>query len=191
MSVTLPDIVVHHSSAWAQLSPDDDVAAWAPDAADRLWSASGQPYGALDVDMLRAQLEVLGRSAFVVPCAGAFVFCPEPSRGPRAALRLTQLSCPPGAAVEETVDDLLLPAELQLLQPQVEHSQGSGQRHLRVRQRACSAADRAVFDYMAYVFPCPEGAWVLSTALTDPREAERLLSDFDVFAAGVRLEEAA
>jgi len=191
VSVPLPDIVVHHSTAWVQVSPEDDVAAWAPDAADRLWSASGQPYSALDVAILSAQLEVLGRSAFTVPCAGAFVFCPELSRGPRAVLRLTQLSCPPGAAAEEAVDDLLMPAELQVLQPQVEHSRGPGQQHLRVRQRACTAADRAVLDYIAYVFSFQGGAWVLSTALPDPREAERLLGDFDLFAAGARLQEVA
>jgi hypothetical protein len=188
VSVPLPDIVVHHSTAWAQVSPERDVAAWAPDAADLLWSASGQPYSALDVDILGAQLEVLGRSAFTFPCAGAFVFCPDLSRGPRAVLRLTPLSCRPGAAAEEIVDDLLLPAESQLPQPQVEHGQGAEQRHLRVRQRACSAADRAVYDHIAYVFPFPAGAWVLSTALTDPREAERLLPDLDHFAAGVRLQ---
>ena len=191
VSVPVPDVVVHHSSAWAQLSPEEDVAVWAPDAADRLWSASGQPYSALDVEILGAQLEVLGRSAFAVPCDGTFVFCPELSRGPRAALRLTCLRYPPGAAVEEIVDDLLMPAEVQLLQPLVERDQGPGQRHLRVRQRACSSVDRAVLDHIAYVFPFQEGAWVLSTALPDPREAERWLPDFDVFAAGVRLQESA
>ncbi len=186
-----PDVCVHHSAAWVHVSVDDDVAAWAPLAAHRLWSASEQPFSALDVQILEAQLEVVGRSAFVVPCSGAYVFCPESSRGPRAALRLTCVPRPPGVAVEETVGDILMPAELQVLQPQVEHHQRAGQRHLRVRQRACSAVDRAVYDYIAYVFPFHEGAWILSACLADHREAERWLPDFDVFAAGVRLQEAA
>jgi hypothetical protein len=189
VSLAAPDVVVHHSAVWVHVSVGDDIAAWAPLAADRLWSASEQPFSALDVQILGAQLEVVGRSAFVVPCSGAYVFCPELSRGPRAALRLTCVPYQPGVAVEETVDDILMPAERQVLQPQVEHHQRPGQQRLRVRQRACSAADRAVYDYIAYVFPFHEGAWVLSTCLADPREAERWLPDFDELAAGVRCQE--
>ena len=190
MSLGPHDVVVDHSAAWVHVSFDDDIAAWAPSAARRLWSASGQPFSAWDVHVLGAQLAAVGRSAFAVPCPMALVFCPELSGGPRAVFRLSDAPYPPGAADEQILDDILLPVERQLLPPQVRHSDGPGSRHLRVRQRAWSEGTRAVYDHITYVFPFEEGAWALSTCLADPGEAERWLPDFDELAAGVRLQEA-
>ncbi|WP_097181991.1 hypothetical protein [Blastococcus haudaquaticus] len=184
-----PDIVVDYPAGWAQVSADDDIAGWAPAAADQLWASSGQPYSALDVQVLGAQLEIMARSAFVVPCFGAFVFCPELARGPRAVFRLSGLRFPRGTPDDRIVDDILLPGGQQLVEPQVEHLSGPGLRRFRVRQRAWTEESRALSDFIAYVFPFESGGWVLSTSLPDPREAERWLPHFDELAAGVQWQE--
>jgi hypothetical protein len=182
-----PDIVVDHSAAWTPVSPDDDIPTWAHRSAQTMWASSEQPYSEFDTQLLGAKLEVMGRSAFVVPCFGAFVFCPELARGPRAVLRLSGVRYPLGTDEDAVVQDLLLPAEQQLLPPEVEHLSGPGLRRVRVRQRAWTDESRAVADYIAYIVPFQEGAWVLSTSLPDPREAERWLPDLDQLAAGVRV----
>jgi hypothetical protein len=184
-----PDIVVDHSPAWADVGVEDDVETWAPAAAGQLWAASGQPHSALDVRLLAARLELMARSAFVVPCFGAFVFCPELARGPRAVLHLTGLRHPPGSWEEQIIDDILLPTDQQLLTPEVEHLNGPGLRRIRIRQRAWAEEDRTITDHIAYLFLFEEGAWVLSTSLPDPREAERWLADLDESSAGVQLQE--
>jgi hypothetical protein len=45
---------------------------------------------------------------------------------------------------------------------------------------------RAVYE--AYLYPFDEGAWVLSTSLPDPREADRWLPDLDELSAGLQLQ---
>jgi hypothetical protein len=191
MSEGPPDIVVDFSPAWAQVSWGDDIEAWAPAAADRLWAASGGPRSDLDVRRLAAELEVMARSAFVVPCFGAFVFCPELARGPRAVLRLTGLRYEPGTGEREIIEEVVLPDDQQLIAPEVEHLNGPVLRRIRIRQRAWTDKERVIADYIAYVFPFDEGAWLLSTSLPDPREAERWLADLDQLSAGVQLRETA
>ena len=179
-----PDIDVDFSAAWVSVTFDDDLAAWAPDAARRLWALSGS---AFDVRLLATDLELAARSAFVVPCFGAFVFCPEPARGPRAVLRVSGLAYPAGTDEQEILDAILIPAEQQLLPPQIEDIEGPGLRRVRIRQRAWSTNTGAVVDHIAYLFPVADGAWLLSTAMPDHREAERCLPDLDELAAGVQL----
>ena len=188
MSGGPPPVVVDHSAAWAQVSVGDDIAAWAPLAAGRMWSLSGRPYSALELRLLAAKLHIMASSAFVVPCFGAFVFCPEPVRGPRAVFRLSGLRYPAGTEDQQIVDDILLPAEQQLVPPEVRHVDAPGLRRFRVRQRAWTESSGAVSDYLGYVYPFEEGAWLLSTALPDPREAERWLPDLDELVAGLRLQ---
>ena len=183
-----PDIVVDHSPAWVQVSWGEDVDAWAPRAAAQLWAGSGQPHSELDVEVLAAKLRLMGHSAFQVPCFGAFVFCPELSRGPRAVVRLTGVRYPADEAAGRLVDDVLLPAGQQLLEPQVEQLTGPGLPRTRVRQRAWTEEDRDIADYIAYLYPFDEGAWVLSTSLPDPREADRWLADLDELSAGLQLQ---
>ncbi|WP_147251767.1 hypothetical protein [Blastococcus sp. TF02-8] len=183
-----PDIVVDFSPAWVQLSWGEDVDAWAPAAAAALWQATGQPHGVQDVAVLAATLEVMARSAFLVPCFGAFVFCPEPARGPRAVLRLTGIRCSGGTDGARLVEEILLPDGQQLLTPQVEHMSGPGLPRTRIRQRARAEEDRTISDHIAYLFPFGQGAWVLSTTLPDTAEVERWLPDLDELSAGVQLQ---
>ncbi|RZU32714.1 hypothetical protein [Blastococcus saxobsidens] len=183
-----PDIVVDFSAAWTRVLPDDDIAGWARAAAERTWALSGVQPSALDAEMLAAEYTVLARVALTTPCFGAFVFCPEPSRGPRACVRLIGLRHPAGVEDRTLIDQFLLPAERQLLSPQVEQATDAGLRRIRIRQRAWSADTGKVSDHIAYVFPGDEGAWALTTSLPDPRETELLLSDLDELAAGVRLQ---
>jgi hypothetical protein len=164
-----PDIVVDYSAAWTQVSIGDDIDSWAPAAAEQLWAAAGQPYS-------------------VVPCFGAFIFCPDLSRGPRAVVRLNALRYAAGFADEEIIEELLLPDAQQLLRPEVEHLAGAGLRRLRIRQRAYTDEDRTVADYIAYVVPFEEGAWALSVSFPDPRDAERWLPELDALSAGVQLQ---
>ncbi|MCA0146561.1 hypothetical protein [Blastococcus sp. LR1] len=182
-----PDIVVDFSAAWAQVGPDDDLADWAAAAARRSWTLAGVEPSAVDADLLAAEFTVLAKAAFAVPSFGAFVFCPEPSQGARAAVRLIGLRYPAGTEDGVIVEEFLLPAEQQLLPPQVEQSTDSGLRRIQIRQRAWSADTGNVSDHIAYVFPCEEGAWALTTSLPDPREAELLLADLDELAAGLQL----
>ena len=184
-----PDIVVDLSPAWTQVSWGDDIEAWAPWAAERLWTASGRPFSDLDVRMLATELEGTARGAFAVPCFGAFVFCPELTRGPRAVLRLTGLRFPDGMGEQEIIDQVLLPAELRLVPPEVEYPTGPGLRRIRIRQRAWTEKERTIADHIAYVFPFDEGAWLLSTSLPDPLEAERWLADLDELSAALQLRE--
>lgn len=188
MSAGPPDIVVDYSAAWTQVSIGDDIDSWAPAAAEQLWAATGQPYSDLDVTLLSTQLGLLARGAFVVPCFGAFIFCPDLSRGPRAVVRLNALRYAAGFADEEIVEELLLPDAQQLLRPEVEHLAGAGLRRLRIRQRAYTDEDRTVADYIAYVVPFEEGAWALSVSFPDPRDAERWLPELDALSAGVQLQ---
>jgi hypothetical protein len=187
-----PGIVVGFSTAWAHVSVDDDVAAWAFTAAREMWALPGaEPARPLDVEVLAAEFEVLARAAFVRPCSGAFVLCPDPSHGPRAVLRLTWLPYPLETGDATIVEELLLPAERQLLPPQVEFAGDPGLRRIRIRQRAWSAGTGVVSDHIGYVFPCEGGAWTLSTSLPDPLEAERWLADLDQLAAGAAFRAAA
>ncbi|NEK86961.1 hypothetical protein GCU60_14545 [Blastococcus saxobsidens] len=182
-----PDIVVDFSAAWARVLPDDDLADWARSAAEQAWALSGARPSALDEERLAAEFTILARVAFQSPCFGAFVFCPAPSQGVRACVRLIGLRYPPGTEGGTIVDEFLLPAERQLLEPQVEQSTDAGLRRIRIRQRAWSADTGRVSDHVAYVFPGDDGAWALTTSLPDPREAELLLADLDELAAGVQL----
>ncbi|RBY87091.1 hypothetical protein DQ244_17280 [Blastococcus sp. TBT05-19] len=185
-----PDVVVGFSAAWSHMGPDDDLADWASAAARRSWELAGVEPSPLDAEILAAEYTVLGKAAFAVPSFGAFVFCPDPSEGVRACVRLIGLRYPPETEDESIVEEFLLPAEQQLLPPQVEQSTGTGLRRIRIRQRAWSADTGNVSDHIAYVFPCDEGAWALTTALPDPREAELLLADLDHLAAGLQLQPA-
>ena len=183
-----PDIDVDFSADWVSVTSDDDLAAWGPEAARELWARSGgEPGSDFDVQLLAAELELAAKCAFVLPCFGAFVFCPEPSRGPRAVLRVSGLAYPAGTDEQEVLDAILIPAEQQLLPPQIGQLAGPGLRCLRVRQRAWSTESGAVTDHIAYLLPFDGGAWMLSTAIPDPREAERWLADLDELAAGVQL----
>lgn len=187
MSDTPPDIVVDFSPLWASISLGDDVDAWAPAAADGLWHRSEQPYSRFDVERLAAKLVVLGEAVQRSGSHGGFFFCPELARGPRAVVRLNALTYPGGATVQEVVDDFLFPAELQLLTPQVEHVSGVGLTRVRIRQRAYTDDTRSLSDYLSYVFPFDEAAWVLSVSFLDPLHLDRCLPDLDALAAGVQL----
>ncbi|WP_104524984.1 hypothetical protein [Blastococcus atacamensis] len=188
LTVGPPDIVVDFSAAWVQVGPDDDLAGWASAAAQRIWALGGGPPSRLDAEILAAEFTVLAKVAFAVPSFGALVFCPEPSRGPRACVRLMGLRYSPGIEESSIVEEFLLPAEQQLLPPEVEQSTDAGLRRIRIRQRAWSADTGRVADHIAYLFPCDEGAWALTTSLPDPHEAELMLADLDQLAASVQLQ---
>jgi hypothetical protein len=184
-----PDIVVEHSASWAHATSADVLEQWAPQAAERLWSASGQPCSELDLERLALKLEVLAAAAFRTECFGAFFLCPEPARGPLAVVRLNGLTYPAGTPVDAVVEEILLPAELQLLEPQVEHLAGPGSHVVRVRQRAYAEHTRAVSDRVVHVLPFEEAAWLLSVSFPDPRDTERWLPELDALAAGVVVTE--
>lgn len=186
-----PDIVVDFSPAWASVTWGADIDSWAPAAAERLWSSSGQPFSELDIRLLAAKLDVMARSAFVVPCFGAFVFCPELGRGPRAVLRLTGVRFPSGSEERDMIEEVTLSTDQQLLAPAVEQMCGPGLRRIRIRQRTWMEDKRVVADHIAYLFPFEGSAWLLSTLLPDPREADRWLADFDELSTGVHMRESA
>jgi hypothetical protein len=189
MSAAPPDITVDHSGLWAHATSADDLRRWAPEAARRLWSSSGQPYSELDVERLAVKLALLAEAAFRSECFGAFFLCPEPARGPRSVVRLNGLTYAAGTPVDEVVEEVLLPNELQLLPPQVEHLAGPGPRRIRVRQRAYDEDTRTVSDHVVFVLPFDEAAWLLSVSFPDPRDAERWLPELDALVAGVQVTE--
>ncbi|MGY1703943.1 hypothetical protein ACI79C_05155 [Geodermatophilus sp. SYSU D00697] len=189
MTAAPPDITVDYSALWAHSTSADDLTVWAPQAARQLWTASGQPHSRLDVDRLAAKLEVLATAAFRTECFGAFFLCPEPARGPRSVVRLDGLRYPAGTPVDAVVDEVLLPVELQLLEPHVEHLAGPGAHRIRVRQRAFREDTRTVSDHVTYVFPFTEAAWLLSVAFPDPRDTEQWLPELDALASGVQVDE--
>jgi hypothetical protein len=184
-----PDIAVDYSALWTHATSADDLGTWAPRAAERLWSASGQPYSRLDVDRLSAKLEVLAAAAFRTECFGAFFLCPEPARGPLSVVRLNGMVYPAGTPVDAVVDEVLLPGGTQLLQPEVEHQTGPGPRRVRVRQRAYTEDTRALSDFVTYVLPFDDAAWLLSVSFPDPREAEQWLPELDALVAGIEITE--
>jgi hypothetical protein len=187
MTAAPPDIVVDHSGLWTHATSADDLEAWAPRAARRLWSASGQPYSGLDVDRLTDKLTVLAEAAFRSECFGAFFLCPEPTRGPCSVVRLNGMTYAAGTPVEAVVEEVLLPDELQVLRPEVEHLAGPGPRRIRIRQRAYREDTRTVSDHVVYVLPFDEAAWLLSVSFPDPRDADRWLPELDALVDGVQV----
>ena len=184
----LPDITVDYSHLWAHVAAGDDIDSWAPGAAQRLWAGSGDPYSRMDVDLLATRLALLAEGAFATQCLGAFFLCPELSRGPKAVVRLNGMRYPAGTADEEIVQEILLPDEMQLLPPEVTHLAGSGLRRIRMRQRAYTDETRTISDYISYVVPFDEGAWILSVAFPDSRDADRWLPELDALTEGVQLQ---
>jgi hypothetical protein len=182
-----PDVVVDYSTLWTHVTLTDDLGAWAPSAADGMWRRSRQPYSALDVQRLAGKLAVLAEAVQRSQSFAGFFFCPELARGPQAVVRLNGLTYRDGATVDEVVEDFLFPAELQLLTPQVEHVAGPGLRRVRIRQRAYTDDTRSLSDFLSYVFPFDEAAWVLSVSFLDPLQLDRWLPELDALAAGVQL----
>ena len=185
MTAAPPDITVDHSSLWAHATSADDLGTWAPQAAEQVWRGTRQPYTALDVERLAAKLGVLAEAAFGTGCFGAFFLCPEPAQGPTAVVRLNGMSYPAGTGTEEILDEILLPPDSQLLTPEVEHITDGGQHRIRVRQRAYTDDTRTLSDYVTYVLPFDEAAWLLSVAFPDSRLADRWLAELDALAAGI------
>ncbi|WP_100501243.1 hypothetical protein [Geodermatophilus chilensis] len=91
--------------------------------------------------------------------------------------------------MDAVVDEVLLPAELQLLQPEIEHLAGPGPRRIRIRQRAFREDTRTVSDHVTYAFPFDQAAWLLSVAFPDPRDTDQRLPELDALAAGVAVDE--
>jgi hypothetical protein len=185
VSAAPPDITIDRSGLWAQANAADDLEAWAPRAAEEVWRSTGQPYTRLDVERLAAKLQLLAEAAFGTGCFGALFFCPEPGRGPLAVVRLNGMSYPAGTTTEAILDEVLLPSENQLFPPEVEEAPRAGRHRIRVRQRAYTDDTRTVSDYVTYVFPFDEAAWLLSVAFADPRDADRWLAELDALADGV------
>ena len=185
MTAAPPDITVDYSSLWAHATSADDLETWAPQAAEQVWRGTRQPYTALDVARLAAKLGVLAEAAFASGCFGAFFLCSEPARGPTAVVRLTGMSYPAGTSTDEILDEILLPAANQLLTPEVQHVTAGGQQRIRVRQRAYTDDTRTLSDYVTYVLPFDDAAWLLSVAFPDSRDADRWLAELDALAAGV------
>ena len=181
-----PDITVDYSGIWAHATPDDDPDPWARATAPRLWQATGDPFSQLDVERLSAKLALLAEAALSTDCLGAFLLCPEPARGPVAVVRLNGMVYPTGTPEEAVIDDLLLPPAQQVLTPQVEHLPG-GLRRVRLRQRAYDEETGTIGEYLTWVLPFDDAAWLLSVSFADHRVAEQWLPEIDALTEAVQV----
>ena len=185
-----PDISADPAPFWAWADSAQDLNAWAPVAADQVWQASSLPFSASDVQRTAQQLHEAASVVFSTGARAAFLLCPEPPSGIVAGVRLNAIALDDGASAQDLREELLFPAELQLLAPEQWELETPAGPALRLRQRAFLEDTRAVSDYLSYTWVFPGAAWLLSTSFPDHRVADVWAPAVDELAASVSLASA-